>query len=66
MEQMGYSNFKQNLLRLRKFKEDHINNVISDYLGNPEDMVENVTALPQQSPNLQASQPSNRVEVEYV
>lgn len=38
---MGYSNFLQNLIRVRKFESDHINSVISDYLANQEDAQEN-------------------------
>jgi hypothetical protein len=34
---MGYTNFESNLIRVRKFTEDHINNVITDYLQNPSD-----------------------------
>lgn len=29
---MGYDNFSQNLIRIRKFKDDHLNQVITDYL----------------------------------
>jgi hypothetical protein len=37
LEVMGYTNFESNLMRARKYTEDHINSVISDYLADPDD-----------------------------
>jgi hypothetical protein len=37
LEKMGYTNFESNLIRTRKFTEDHMNNVITDHIQNPDD-----------------------------
>jgi hypothetical protein len=34
---MGYGNFESNLIRIRKFTEDHINKVITDHIQYPDD-----------------------------
>ena len=46
---MGYTDFNQNLLRLRKFKEDHINQVLSDYADNSAEKVEQFALQPSTS-----------------
>lgn len=33
---MGYTNFEENLRRIRKFDNDYIFNVVDDYSKNPE------------------------------
>jgi len=34
---MGYTNFRSNLVRVRKFEVDHINGVITDYIAHPDE-----------------------------
>ena len=35
LKEQGYGNFDENLKRLRKFQDDHVNRVIDDYAENP-------------------------------
>jgi len=46
LENMGYTDFGSNLIRARKYTEDHINNVITDYLANPD----NAESQPESNP----------------
>ena len=32
---MGFDNFAENLRRCRKFKSEHLNNVMDDYVSDP-------------------------------
>jgi hypothetical protein len=34
---LGYCDFPQNLIRIRKFKDDFVYKVITDFLANPKD-----------------------------
>ena len=35
LEFMGYKDFDENLRRARKFKDDHLNRVVEDYINDP-------------------------------
>ena len=44
LKQLGFDNFDENLRRIQKFKEDHVNNVIDDYLRDPVETSKNVSS----------------------
>ena len=35
LRELGFGNFDENLKRIKKFKDDHVNRVIDDYADNP-------------------------------
>ena len=51
---MGYPDREENLKRLRKYKENHVNQVIDDYESNPVKVnapPQNPQKMPSSSPN---------------